>query len=128
VPNRSASLTRADARVGKESKNKRVSQTGSRMVCVACVSVQCPAGCCARVDRAWRALYLFGFFLTLLASWLLRDELEAGAGLLPAMRGCREVDHPGRGLHSFPVPLNFLSLLCPFPLNLSLLCPRHNPN
>jgi hypothetical protein len=25
---------------------------------------------------------------------------------------------PGRGLHSFPFPLN-LSLLCPFPLNLS---------
>ena len=28
----------------------------------------------------------------------------------------------GRGLHSFPFPLNF-SLLCPFPLKLSLLCP-----
>ena len=32
----------------------------------------------------------------------------------------------GRGLHSFPFPLN-LSLLCPFPLNLSVLCPPHNP-
>jgi hypothetical protein len=34
---------------------------------------------------------------------------------------------PGRGLHSFPLPLN-LSLLCPFPLNLSLLCPPHDSN
>jgi hypothetical protein len=33
----------------------------------------------------------------------------------------------GRGLHSFPFPLN-LSLPCPFPLNLSLICPSHNPN
>jgi hypothetical protein len=33
----------------------------------------------------------------------------------------------GRGLHSFPFPLN-LSLLCPFPLNLSLICPSHNSN
>jgi hypothetical protein len=35
----------------------------------------------------------------------------------------------GRGLHSFPFPLN-LSLLCPFPLNLSLLvlCPPYDPN
>jgi predicted esterase len=33
----------------------------------------------------------------------------------------------GRGLHSFPFPLN-LSLLCPFPLNLCLLCPPNNPN
>jgi len=33
----------------------------------------------------------------------------------------------GRGLHSFPFPLN-VSLLCPFPLDLSLLCPPHNPN
>ena len=33
----------------------------------------------------------------------------------------------GRGLHSFPFPLN-LSLLCPFPLNVSLLCPPHDPN
>jgi hypothetical protein len=33
----------------------------------------------------------------------------------------------GRGLNSFPFPLN-LSLLCPFPLNLSLLCPTYNPN
>ena len=32
----------------------------------------------------------------------------------------------GRGLHSFPFPLN-LSLLCPCPLNLSLLRPQHNP-
>jgi len=28
----------------------------------------------------------------------------------------------GRGLHSFPFPLN-LSLPCPFPLNVSSLCP-----
>ena len=33
----------------------------------------------------------------------------------------------GRGLHSFSFPLN-LSLLCPFPLNRSLLPPPHNPN
>jgi len=33
----------------------------------------------------------------------------------------------GRGLHSFPLPLN-LSPLCPFPLNLSLLRPPSNPN
>ena len=33
----------------------------------------------------------------------------------------------GRGLHSFPIPLN-LSLLCPFPLNLSLLCPPYTAN
>jgi hypothetical protein len=33
----------------------------------------------------------------------------------------------GRGLHSFPFPLN-LSLLCPFPLDLSLLCPPNNPS
>ena len=33
----------------------------------------------------------------------------------------------GRGVHSFPFPLN-LSLLCPFPLNLSLHCPPHDPN
>jgi len=33
----------------------------------------------------------------------------------------------GRGLHSFPFPLN-LSLLCPFPLNLSLLCPAYDSN
>jgi hypothetical protein len=33
----------------------------------------------------------------------------------------------GRGLHSFPFPLN-LSLLCPFPLNLGLLCPPYDPN
>ena len=32
----------------------------------------------------------------------------------------------GRGLHSFPLPLN-LSILRPFPLNLSLLCPPYNP-
>jgi hypothetical protein len=32
----------------------------------------------------------------------------------------------GRGLHSFPFPLN-LNLLCPFPLNLSLLCPPCKP-
>jgi hypothetical protein len=31
-----------------------------------------------------------------------------------------------RGLHSFPFPLKFSSL-CLFPLNLSLLCPPHNP-
>ena len=36
-----------------------------------------------------------GFFLTLLASWLMRDELEAGAGMMPALRGCREEGHPG---------------------------------
>jgi hypothetical protein len=34
---------------------------------------------------------------------------------------------PGRGLHSFPFSLN-LSLLCPFPLNFSLLSPPCNPN
>jgi hypothetical protein len=33
----------------------------------------------------------------------------------------------GRGLHSFPFPLN-LSLPCPFPPNLSLLRPLDNPN
>jgi hypothetical protein len=33
----------------------------------------------------------------------------------------------GRGLHSFPFPLN-LSLLCPIPLLLSSLCPPYNPN
>ena len=33
----------------------------------------------------------------------------------------------GRGLHSFPFPLN-LSLLCPNPLNLSLLCPPSDPH
>jgi hypothetical protein len=32
----------------------------------------------------------------------------------------------GKGLHSFPFPLN-LSLLCPFPLKLSLLCPPRSP-
>jgi hypothetical protein len=32
----------------------------------------------------------------------------------------------GRGLHSFPFPLN-LSWRCPFPLNLSVHCPPHNP-
>ena len=32
----------------------------------------------------------------------------------------------GRGLHSFPFPLD-LSLLCPFPLNLSPLRPPCNP-
>jgi hypothetical protein len=31
----------------------------------------------------------------------------------------------GKGLHSFPFPLN-LSLLCPFPLNLSFLCPPYD--
>ena len=33
----------------------------------------------------------------------------------------------GRGLHSFPFPLN-LSLLCPCPLNLSLRCPPYIPD
>jgi hypothetical protein len=33
----------------------------------------------------------------------------------------------GRGLHSFPFPLN-LSSLCPLPLNLSLLYPPYDPN
>jgi hypothetical protein len=33
----------------------------------------------------------------------------------------------GRGSHSFPFWLN-LSLLCHFPLILSLLCPPYNPN
>jgi len=33
----------------------------------------------------------------------------------------------GRGLHSFPVSLNF-SLLCPFPFNLSLLCAPYTPH
>ena len=33
----------------------------------------------------------------------------------------------GRGLHSFPFPLN-LSLLCPFSLNVSLLSPPYDPN
>jgi hypothetical protein len=33
----------------------------------------------------------------------------------------------GRGLHSFPFPLN-LSLPCPFTLSLSSLCPLHNAN
>ena len=48
---------------------------------------------------------------------------------LPMLRGdAREDDDmSGRGLHSFPFPLN-LSLLCPFPLNLSLICPPYNPN
>ena len=32
----------------------------------------------------------------------------------------------GRGLHSFPFPLN-LSLLCHFPLNFSLICPPNDP-
>jgi hypothetical protein len=32
----------------------------------------------------------------------------------------------GRGLHSFPIPLN-LSLPCPFPLKLSVLCPPRTP-
>ena len=32
----------------------------------------------------------------------------------------------GRGLHSFPLPLNF-SLPRPFSLNLSSLCPPYNP-
>jgi len=32
----------------------------------------------------------------------------------------------GRGLHSFPFPLN-LSSLCPFPLNFGLLCTPQNP-
>jgi hypothetical protein len=32
---------------------------------------------------------------------------------------------PGRGLHSFPFPLN-LSLPGAFPLNLSLLCPPYD--
>ena len=34
---------------------------------------------------------------------------------------------PGRGLHSFPFPLN-LSLLCPFPLNLSFTLTPISPN
>ena len=38
-----------------------------------------------------------------------------------------ESDDSGRGLHSFPFPLN-LSLLCQFPLNLRLPCPPCNPN
>jgi len=33
------------------------------------------------------------------------------------------INDVGRGLHSFPFPLN-LSLPCPFPLNLSLLRPH----
>jgi hypothetical protein len=33
----------------------------------------------------------------------------------------------GRGLHSFPFPLN-LSLRCPFPLNSGSLCPPYTPN
>uniref|UniRef100_A0A7S0SFW4 Serine incorporator n=1 Tax=Mantoniella antarctica TaxID=81844 RepID=A0A7S0SFW4_9CHLO len=53
------------------------------------------AECCERVDRAWRGLYLLGFFLTLLASWLMRDKLEAGAGIMPAMKGCRKEGHAG---------------------------------
>jgi hypothetical protein len=44
-------------------------------------------------------------------------------GAAAAVRGQRRV---GRGLHSFPFPLN-LSLLCPVPLNLSLHCPPYNP-
>jgi hypothetical protein len=40
--------------------------------------------------------------------------------------GMRKTVTGGRGLHSFPFPLN-LSLLRPFPLNLSLLCPPYNP-
>jgi hypothetical protein len=33
----------------------------------------------------------------------------------------------GRGLHTFPFPLN-LSLPCPFQLNVSSLCPPYDPN
>jgi len=34
--------------------------------------------------------------------------------------------HIGMGSHSFPFLLNFI-LLCPFPLDLSSLCPPYNP-
>ena len=44
--------------------------------------------------------------------------LHCGAAAAPPLP-------PGRGLHSFPSPLNF-SL--PVPLNFSLPCPLHNPN
>ena len=44
---------------------------------------------------------------------------------LPAVKA--DLDAFGRGLHSFPFPLN-LSLLCPFPLNLSSHCPPYDPN
>ena len=54
--------------------------------------------------------------------------LMGGARALPR-RACRawgrsEEAH-GKGLHSFPFPLN-LSLRCPYPLTLSLPCPPCN--
>ena len=46
---------------------------------------------------------------------------------LHAHPGGGGTDSLSRGLHSFPFPLKF-SLLRPFLLNLSLLCPPCNPN
>jgi hypothetical protein len=40
---------------------------------------------------------------------------------------CGWLQHEGRGLHSFPFPLN-LSLICRSPLKSSSLCPPYNPN
>jgi hypothetical protein len=54
-----------------------------------------------------------------------RSNRRAGA---PQRDSTSDVDGSGgRGLLSFPSPLK-LSLLCSFPLNLSLLCPPYDPN
>ena len=56
-------------------------------------------------------------------------ELSRAVGVaqsMLAMQSALGEKLAGRGLHSFPFPLN-LSVLCPFPLNFSLHCPPYNP-
>ena len=71
------------------------------------------------------------------------DDVKAAAAVRGGLRECSDVGGKlelfyklsfwvdlivcGRGLYSFPFPLN-LSLPCSFLLNLSLLCPLHYPH
>jgi len=71
----------------------------------------------------------------LLTSQTAADDTYSSSGLFRYVLDGKTVESgitvtdlgTGRGLHSFPFPLN-LSLLRPFPLNFSSLCPPHNPN
>ena len=75
-----------------------------------------------RVDETmtWRALFGCLYMEGLVRSGLISAVLDVSTTEI-----ADEV--VGRGLHSFPFPLN-LTLLCPCPLNLSSLRPPYKPN
>ena len=68
-------------------------------------------------QRMWGTPAMVKAYMSDRQCWMQHMRLDPLTGM----------DPPGRILHSFPVPLN-LSLPCPFPLKLSLLCTLYNPN